>query len=276
MHRLAALLALPLSIACVSADAPDHPEGTGHFHGEVDSEDPYYDELSDSLGTVAEQSLQCTTRGTVGLSIQIALEMNCMSSDSLIALKETDDIHFAGSAVLPLFAPQAIEDIYSAAELGPILITSGFRSIVQQHLIYGWYQESRCSIGIAARPGTSRHESGRAVDIRNWDEISLAMNDSGWTQPVAGDEIHFEHPDSADLRGLDVEAFQRLWNRNNPDDPIGEDGNYGDDTAEALNLAPAAGFAISPSCPAIDPDLAALAERALDDLPDALEAVRNR
>jgi hypothetical protein len=60
--------------------------------------------------------------------------------------------------------------------------------------------------------------------------------------------VHFDHTRSSDIRGLDVHAFQRLWNRNNPSDRIDEDGDYGPATGARLAKAPAAGFAIGPTC----------------------------
>lgn len=38
-------------------------------------------------------------------------------------------------------------------------------------------------------------------------------------------------------------AFQQLWNQNNPDAQIGEDGGFGSQTEDALNRSPAQGFA---------------------------------
>ena len=59
---------------------------------------------------------------------------------------------------------------------------------------------------------------------------------------MPGDEVHFDHLSSPDLRGYDVLAFQRLWNRNHPEDLIDEDGLYGPQTAARLASAPADGF----------------------------------
>jgi peptidoglycan hydrolase-like protein with peptidoglycan-binding domain len=41
-------------------------------------------------------------------------------------------------------------------------------------------------------------------------------------------------------------AFQQLWNQNNPDAQIGEDGGFGSQTEDALNRSPAQGFAKAP------------------------------
>jgi hypothetical protein len=60
--------------------------------------------------------------------------------------------------------------------------------------------------------------------------------------------VHFDHLDSPDIRGADVLAFQRLWNRNAPDDPIAEDGQYGPMTEDRVKRAPAEGFGIGALC----------------------------
>ncbi|MGE3767260.1 MAG: hypothetical protein AB7L94_33715, partial [Kofleriaceae bacterium] len=40
----------------------------------------------------------------------------------------------------------------------------------------------------------------------------------------------------------------RLWNKNAPDDPIAEDGDYGPATEERVKRAPAEGFGVGASC----------------------------
>ena len=70
------------------------------------------------------------------------------------------------------------------------------------------------------------------------------MSSHGWKHDVPGDSVHFDHTSSADIRGEDVLAFQKLWNRNNPSDHIAEDGDYGPQTEARLKKSPATGFAI--------------------------------
>ena len=62
--------------------------------------------------------------------------------------------------------------------------------------------------------------------------------------------MHFDYTGAGaeDLRGADIQAFQRLWNRNHPEDPISEDGAWGPATEARMKAAPAAGFAKGPSC----------------------------
>ena len=62
--------------------------------------------------------------------------------------------------------------------------------------------------------------------------------------------MHFDFAGggTVDLSTLSVQAFQRLWNRNNPNDRITEDGSYGPATAQRLRNSPAGGFPQGSSC----------------------------
>jgi uncharacterized protein (TIGR03382 family) len=129
-----------------------------------------------------------------------------------------------------------------------VQVNSAFRTVAQQYLLYRWFQLGRCGITAAATPGTSNHESGRALDIQNYSGLIGPMGAKGWSHDVPGDPVHFDHLASPDIRGRDVLAFQKLWNRNNPNDKIAEDGDYGPQTEARLRTSPAEGFAIGPEC----------------------------
>lgn len=193
----------------------------------------------------------CSTAVVLGLSRQIADEVVCLLPGQLQTFNEANNIIFGGGAVLPFLDPAAIADLQAAVATAPqtdLVINSGFRTVVQQYLLYEWRQRGRCGLGAVAVPGNSNHESGRALDIDNWPTWISTLADFGWDQTVPGDDVHFDHLESPDLRGADVQAFQRLWNLNHPDDLIAEDGDYGPQTADKLGLAPAEGFAIGASC----------------------------
>jgi hypothetical protein len=65
--------------------------------------------------------------------------------------------------------------------------------------------------------------------------------------------VHFDYvAGGVRLTGLSVLAFQRLWNRNHPEDPIAEDGRYGPQTEARLRSAPAEGFPIGAVCDELD------------------------
>lgn len=190
----------------------------------------------------------CSTDVVLALSIQIADEVDCMMPGQLVRFEEGPGVVFAGSAVLPYLGQDARDDLFAAAAAGQpdtVEVTSGFRTVVQQYLLHRWFELGRCGITAAADPGKSNHESGRALDVGNfprWIDIFAAH---GWDHTVPGDDVHFDHLGSPDIRGADVLAFQRLWNRNAPDDPIDEDGDYGPATEARVMQAPAEGFGAS-------------------------------
>jgi len=193
----------------------------------------------------------CSTAVVLELSRQIAGEVGCMAPGQLVSFAEGNGIEFAGAAVLPYLSEVARADLLDAVAAGggrPLQLTSVYRTVAQQYLLYRWYQLGRCGIAVAATPGTSNHESGRAIDVSNHAAWIADLGATGWAHDVPGDDVHFDHARSPDLRGTDVLAFQRLWNRNHASTPIDEDGAYGPMTAMALARAPAEGFAIGPSC----------------------------
>jgi uncharacterized protein (TIGR03382 family) len=193
----------------------------------------------------------CSTAVVLGLSQQISDEVACMKPNALAKFSAGAGIKFSGSAVLPYLAPGARDDLKKvAAGGGTMQLTSAFRTVAQQYLLYRWYQEGRCGITAAATPGRSNHETGRAVDLGNYDSYISRMSAHGWSHDVAGDPVHFDHLASADIRGTDVLAFQLLWNRNHPGDKISEDGVYGPQTGARIAKSPTGGFAKGAICSA--------------------------
>jgi hypothetical protein len=208
--------------------------------GEISSEISVYS---------AAQQGGCSTMGVLGLSRQIAAEIACTNPTLLAKFDQTANVKFNSSAVLPYLAPDAIGAVRRAATTAgtTIRINSGFRTVAQQYVLYEYFQQGRC-VGNAAIPGRSNHESGRAVDVANWYDVVGPMNGRGWSHNVPNDEVHFDHLSSADIRGEDILAFQRLWNRNHPNDRIAEDGDYGPATNSRLGKSPGEGFAKGAIC----------------------------
>jgi hypothetical protein len=193
----------------------------------------------------------CSTGDVLALSLQIAQEVDCLMPGQLVRFEESAQIVFAGSAVLPYVSEAARTDLYAAVTAlagTPLQVTSAFRTVVQQYLLNRWFQLGRCGITAAADPGRSNHESGRALDVSNYSAWIATLMAHGWSHDVPGDPVHFDHLASPDIRGADVLAFQRLWNKNAPDDVIAEDGDYGPATEARVQRAPAEGFGIGASC----------------------------
>ena len=233
---LAALLA-----SCAIED-PDDQDEDSYVDPGADPSDGKFDTAS-SVDAVAR--VTCSTVPVLGLSMQIAEELRCLAPGVLVAFEATGSIKFASAAVLPYLTAETTEALQAAASaVGGVTINSGFRSLAQQFLLYGWKQQGRCGIRAAATPGRSNHETARALDLANSAQAKKAMLSHGFTW-LSFDPVHFDHLASPDVRGLGVEAFQRLWNRNHPEDRIAEDGDYGPQTAARVARSPSGGFAIS-------------------------------
>lgn len=202
--------------------------------------------------TVADhETSTCSTAVVLELARQIAGEVDCLGPGQLVPFAEGGGIVFTGGAILPYVSTEARDDLLAAVQStgGQRLeLTSAYRTLPQQYLLHRWWQLGRCGITAAATPGNSNHESGRAIDVGNHGAWAGVLPGFGWMQTVPGDDVHFDHLASPDLRGTDVEAFQRLWNRNRPGDVIDEDARYGPITEARLRMAPAEGFAQGPAC----------------------------
>ncbi|HEU0030441.1 MAG TPA: M15 family metallopeptidase [Kofleriaceae bacterium] len=216
-------------------------------------------ETSSSISVATAVNESCSTAIVRGLAKQIAEEVDCMAPDSLARFSATTRVRFSSNAVLPYMHPRAKADLLRAADDASLQVNSGYRTVVQQYLLYRWFRAGRCGIRAAALPGRSNHESGRAVDLANWSTRVGVMGSHHWAHDVPGDPVHFDHTLSPDNRGKDVRAFQRLWNRNHPGDLISVDGVYGPQTAARVRRAPAKGFRKGPLCRAIEPGADVLA-----------------
>jgi MYXO-CTERM domain-containing protein len=89
-----------------------------------------------------------------------------------------------------------------------------------------------------------------AIDIQQYNTWRPILESHGFAWLGAGDPVHFDYvgPGAVNHTGVDVRAFQQLWNRNNPGDPIAEDGIYGPQTEARIKASPAEGFAMGADC----------------------------
>lgn len=109
----------------------------------------------------------CNTAVALGLTRQIANKLTQMGH-TFKTLNATV-IHCSNPCFNQLQAAAA-DALARAAESKRDYITlnSAFRSSAQQFLLYNWYQKRQCGIQIAAKPGTSNHEGGRAIDTSSF------------------------------------------------------------------------------------------------------------
>lgn len=269
-HLLLSLV-VPLAAACAPPPhehEPDGPEPVGE---------------AVLAATVAEAATNgCSTSSVKGLSLQIIAQGACIAPGSFVEVPAGGGLTFT-EPVLPYIQQPAKDALLAALADKPgtaMQVNSMLRTVAQQYLLYTWYQQGKCGIGLAATPGNSNHETGLALDIQQYDAWKSTLTAHGFAWYGNDDPVHFDYvgPGAVNYKGTDVRAFQMLWNKNHPGDPIAEDGLYGPQTEARLKQSPAEGFAIGADCnpnsnlPDIHPSLAFVG--AADDLPDGASAGR--
>jgi N-acetylmuramoyl-L-alanine amidase len=197
--------------------------------------------------------LSCSTAGLRPLTNQI-LEVllnsiNIPEEPSLVRCDDIPLLRMVGGSTIPMLQPAARASLEQVIEQKDreLQLVHGYRTIAQQYVLREWV--NRCpSITAARRPGTSDHERGLAIDVNEFSVWKNTLIDNGWVWAGMGDRGHFRFAgDDVDPTVLteSVRAFQILWNRNNPNDLIDEDGIYGEEqTGPALRVSPIEGFPI--------------------------------
>lgn len=246
---VAACFALPALSGCV-AETPDE------LADEPALESPEPVETVDqgvSSATVAQAAdSSCATSSVKALSKQIIAEARCMNGDAYVAITGASNVSF-GSSVFAYLEKPARDKLVAALKANSgktMTVNSALRTVAQQYLLYRWYKTGRCGISLAATPGTSNHETGLALDISQYSTWKPILTNYGFKWLGSGDPVHFDYVGAGAVnhKGLDVKAFQRLWNRNHPSDKISEDGDWGPQTEARMKKAPSAGFATGATC----------------------------
>lgn len=212
-----------------------------------------------------------------GLSVQLIEELRCIDENWLEfyePCQEPGCIYADGPQ--PLAArPEVLTALREAAtfEGDFISIRAAYRDVGMQYYSR-WYKENCSSSFPAAEPGASNHQGGRAIDVTYYNFWWDTLIDVGFEHPYENDRPHFElvgdaafRAESAELQSLSITAFQRLWNRNHPDDVILEDGVYGPATRTRLGDSPVDGFLIGACAPGSGGD----DEDATDDTDDVMD-----
>lgn len=200
---------------------------------------------ADSVATAVVSS--CSTTSVKGLATQLVEEIQCLRPGTLARIDGKPGITL-GSAVFPWLQAPVANALVSArnARGATMTLNSGLRTLPQQFLLYRWYQTGRCGISLAAKPGNSNHESALAIDIQDSAGWRTYLTNRSMRWLGSSDPMHYDYvgSDSVSLKGLSVRAFQRLWNRNHPEDLIAEDGLYGPATESRLSKSPSGGFPV--------------------------------
>lgn len=201
--------------------------------------------VASALGITLGTAPGCSTAVAAGLTTQLIAELNALGT-SFSPLDDTARFICTAPCV-PALQTAARDSLASAtASVGDfITLNSAYRSSAQQYLLYTWWLNGQCDIPLADPPGTSRHEGGLAVDTNFYDFWNSVLPSYGWVWAGSADVFHFRYAGAGAMEGVSAQsllAFQRLWNRNNPSDPITEDGVYGENTAARLYNAPVDGW----------------------------------
>ncbi len=245
------LTALAVTTSC-AFDTAEEPDFHGHEAEPVG-------EVQLALGTVYDAAISsCTTTSVKGLSEQIVAQMNCIVPGAMDKVPTRPNLSFS-AAVFPYMQTPGKTALLKAVDANPskqMSVSSMFRNVAQQYLLYQWYLSKKCGISLAAKPGSSNHESGVAIDISEYSTWKTPLTNNGFKWLGSADPWHYDYVGGGakNLKGTDVLAFQMLWNLNNPGDKIGEDGAYGPQTEARLKKSPAGGFAKPPSCGPADSD----------------------
>ncbi|MGE3631260.1 MAG: MYXO-CTERM sorting domain-containing protein, partial [Sandaracinaceae bacterium] len=168
---------------------------------------------------------------------------SCLRPGSFVSFAPHAGITLSSSHIHAFMQASARDALHRAAASHSLTINSAFRTLADQYVLY---HSGAC--GLAATPGRSNHQSGRAVDVGNYSAARSALEAAGCVWLGSSDPVHFDCP-GTDLRNDSVLAFQRLWNRNNPSDRIAEDGLYGPQTEARVSRSPSGGFATSGCAP---------------------------
>lgn len=246
-----------LVATAAACEPPREPPGT-----DTAEPDEPLGEASQAQTVGQAANNECSTGSVRGLSLQIIEQGNCIEPGAFTEVPDLGNVTF-GENVFPFLEEPARDALVNALESSGMSITfnSMLRTVAQQYLLYRWDQQGRCGISIAASPGNSNHETGLAFDTSQYSAWRSILENNGFRWFGSGDAVHFDYvgPGAVDHRGVDVKAFQQLWNMNHPDDLIDEDGLWGPQTENRMQQSPAEGFAIGPDCsrppPAEGPDV---------------------
>ena len=195
-------------------------------------------------GLIQDAPSATSTSIVSGLSQQLIYQLQLIVPNAFVSFDDLSvDLSDAAFPYVQASAKQALQSAIQDRGM-KMQVNSAYRTIAQQMLLYN----DRFNNGNpVAPPGTSNHQTGLAIDIedpRGWEPYLMKY---GWN-PLSGDPPHFNYEGGGtiDIRDQSILAFQQLWNKNNPNNQIGEDGGFGSQTEGALNRSPAQGFAKAP------------------------------
>lgn len=187
----------------------------------------------------------CSTAGLCDLDQQLIQQIMLISPGTLTRIDQISGVKL-GKACHPYLQTAAVKALRDAIEARgqQMIVNSAYRTIAQQAVLFMHFQNRRCGIRAAARPGLSNHNSGLGIDIEDAVGWRPWLERFGWDWIGSFDPMHFDFIGGGvrDLKALSIKAFQQLWNLNNPKQKIVEDGIWGLQTYQVLLSVPCSGF----------------------------------
>lgn len=194
----------------------------------------------------------CSTAIVDGLSRQIIRQSRCIDPNAFVAVPAQPNLETSSHVFLYMerSARDQLVHVLSSHRGQTMTVHSALRTVAQQFLLRRWATSKRCGIQLATLPGESNHETGLALDIGEPSKWRSALEAQGFAWLGSIDKVHFDYKGkgASSRTGVDVMAFQQLWNRNHPDEPLAANGQYTAATEARLKSAPAGGFPVGPGC----------------------------
>ncbi|MBD1899257.1 peptidoglycan-binding protein [Trichocoleus sp. DQ-A3] len=190
------------------------------------------------------QYTSCSTAGVRPLDLQLINQINRIAPGLLVDFSKLN-VSCGGGCHPFLQAPAAVALEKAIAARGQrLIVNSAYRTIVQQYILYSHFRHKRCGITAAAKPGQSNHNTGLSIDVEDSAGWRPYLERFGWDYLGSFDPMHFDYHGTGckNLSWLATKAFQQLWNYNNPERRIIEDGDWGVQTEQVLKLVPVTGF----------------------------------
>ena len=117
--------------------------------------------LAQTVAQIAAQR-QCSTANVVGISRQLVETQQCMFPGAFVSVTPHANVTLTASRLYPYMQAGARDALWTASRSLNLQVNSMFRTLADQYVLY---HSGAC--GLAAQPGRSNHETGRAVDLSN-------------------------------------------------------------------------------------------------------------
>jgi hypothetical protein len=197
-----------------------------------------------SIEDVAQETCDTPPELVEGLSRQLIDAINCLRPGTLAEIPLGDDIRLLRAGRPAIVDARALDDLIAVAAEGnrPMVVRWAYRDVALQHLF--WLQDDYQSCAVAAPAGLSNHQNGLAVDVDEYQYWQPIMARHGFENNLPNDRVHFDYQraDDVGLGALSLLAFQALWNKNVPREPLDLTAELDGDTYAALGRAPIEGF----------------------------------